>query len=427
LADGISFSLQNILLVLRKKNTELGNRLFDLALARFNAEQPEASEAQVLSGYLFETGYTFGVTARGQTVLATNPLQQNSQPIASSEPQRARAFLVAVFEKLISTPFSVETPEGRQRAQPIVILGDRLKKPYQIYAPDLAPSAAGLVAELTHQLYPELDVGTTTQSRTGDSSKPLTPEERYEKRISDLVDKAERENNSAFRNVDYAQAALAVNREDYARAKGIADKIDDDALRSEVNSFVFYRAAFSLLEKNEIDKVIDVASQINDAVRRSVIKIAIAQKVAANADKQDRVLSEQRALDLLNEVERDLAKQEPSAKVARILLGRTALLAKLDKEQALTALQRTAHLINKLDAFDLRDGAAPDPGLSISASSGATVDRPRIGYSFRNAIEPLIATNFEQVAAAVETFSAKEVRGLARVEAAKLYLNRRTN
>jgi hypothetical protein len=430
LVDGISFGLQNILTSLRKKNAELANRLFDLAIARFNAGQPDASEAQVLAGYLFQSGFTFGVNSRGQTVLAVNPLQQNSPPVALSEPQRAKAFLVAVFEKLISNPWAVETPEGRQRAQPIVTLGERLSGPYRTYAPDLAASALGLVAQLKRQLFPELDSGATTQSRTGsgDSSKPLTREELNEKRITDLEDKAERESNSAFRNVAYAQAALAVKPEDFARAKSIAEKIDDDALRSDAISFVLYRAALSLIDKSEPDKVIEIASQISDAARRAVARIAIANRLLAKkTEPEDRALLEQRALDLLNEVERDLTKQEPSTKVARILLGRTAVLAKLDKEQALTALQHTAQVINKLEAFDLRDGAAPDLALGVSASSGATVDRPRIGFSFRNAIEPLITTNFEQIASAADAFTSKEVRGVARLEVAKIYLRQRAN
>ena len=360
--------------------------------------------------------------------MGTFPLQQNSQPIAISEPQRAEAFLVAVFEKLISSPANTDTPEGRQRVQPIITLGNRLSGPYRTYAPDLAPSASGLIAQLTRQLWPDEDAGTTTQQRagSGDSSKPLTKEELYEKRITDLVDKGERESNSALRNVDYVQAALAVKVEEFARAKSIAEKIDDDALRSDAISFVLYRAALSLIQKNDPDKVSEIAAQISDVARRSVVKMAIAQKLlATKAGPEERVLLEQRTLDLLNEVERELAKQEPSAKVARILLGRTGILAKLDKEQATTALQHMAQLINKLDAFDLRDGAAPALGLGVSASSGATVVSPRIGFSFRNAIEPLITTNFEQLASAAETFTAKEVRGLARVEVAKLYLSQR--
>jgi hypothetical protein len=53
LADGISQGLQNILTTLRKKDIDLANRLFDLALARFSSGAPDPSEAEVLAGYLF--------------------------------------------------------------------------------------------------------------------------------------------------------------------------------------------------------------------------------------------------------------------------------------------------------------------------------------------------------------------------------------
>ena len=59
LADGISYSLQNVLTNLRKKSTDLANRLFDLALARFSSGQPDSSEAEVLAGYLFSRNHIF--------------------------------------------------------------------------------------------------------------------------------------------------------------------------------------------------------------------------------------------------------------------------------------------------------------------------------------------------------------------------------
>jgi hypothetical protein len=60
--------------------------------------------------------------------------------------------------------------------------------------------------------------------------------------------------------------------------------------------------------------------------------------------------------------------------------------------------------------------------LGASEVSGASVDRPRVGFSFRSAIEPLIAKDFEQVAAVVERLAAKPLRGLGRIEVAKLFL-----
>jgi hypothetical protein len=430
LVDGVSFSLQNILISLRKKNVELANRLFDLAIARFSSGQPDPSEAQVLAGYLFESGFTSAVNSTGRTILSLNPLQQNSPTVAPAEPQRAKIFLVAVYEGLMSTPVVVESPEGRRQAQQIVVLGVRLTGPYRTYAPDLAASEQAFVAQLRSQLSPEAESGASSgnsQSTTagGGSSKRLAREELEEKRITDLEEKADRESNAAFRKVAYVQAALAVKPEDYSRAKRIAEKIDDSDLRADAISFLLYRAALFFLEKNDIQKASEIAPQISDPPRRAVVRIAIAQHLlSARTESEDRTLLEQRVLDLLNEVERDLSKQEPSPKIARIFLGRVAIMAKLDKEQTLTALQQTVQIINKLETFDLRESSAPNEGLSVSPTSGATVERPRLGFSFRNAIEPLIVTHFEQIATVADGLTAKVVRGVGRLELAKLYLRK---
>jgi hypothetical protein len=145
---------------------------------------------------------------------------------------------------------------------------------------------------------------------------------------------------------------------------------------------------------------------------------------AAKIEASEGNLTQHRALDLLNDIDRELRRGEPSANAARILLGRTAILARLDKNQALTSLNQTVQMINRLDRFDLRNGAAPNLGLGTSSISGSTVAAPRIGFDFSSAIDPLIETDFEQVSAIAEGFVAKETRGVARLEAGKLYLRK---
>jgi hypothetical protein len=426
LVDGVSYSLQNILISLRRKSVELANRLFDLAVARLSSGQADASQAQVLAGYLFESGFTFAVNSTGGTILSVNPLQQNSPTVAPAEPQRAKIFLVAVYEKLMSTPVAIDSTEGRRQAQEIVVLGGRLTGPYRTYAPELAASAQAFLAQLRRQLSPEAESSASSQSTvTGDSTKRLTREEFEEKHITDLEEKADRESNPAFRKVAYVQAALAVKPEEYSRAKRIAEKIDDSDLRADAISFVLYRAALFFLEKKNIEKAMEISPQIGDSSRRAVVRIAIAQRLlSTRTESDDHNLLDQHILDLLIEVEHDLSKQEPSAQVARISLARVAIMANLDKEQTLTALQQTVQLINRLETFDLRESSAPNLGLSLAPASGATVERPRLGFSFRNAIEPLILTNFDQIATAADGLTAKEVRGAGRLEVAKLYLRK---
>lgn len=433
LADGLSYSLQNVLTSLRKKNVDLANRLFDLALTRFGTGQSDPSEGEVLAGYLFKPGFTFSTNSNGQTILAVNPNQQNLPAVASSEPQRAGNFLIVVYEVLLTRPVSLDSPEGKQRAQRIVTLGNRISGLYRTFAPELAQSAQGFLAQLQRQLFPDGETGpfggaNRAAATTENTTKRLTKEEIYEKHLSELEDRADSENNPIARKLAYVEAALAARPEDYQRAKRIAEKIDDDNLRADAVSFVLYRAALFFVEKPEIEKAIDIAPTISDVARRAVVKIAIAQRLLSSksekAEPGEVNFAQQRALDLLNDIDRDLKKAEPSANSAKILLGRTAVLAKLDKDQALASLEQTVQMINKLDRFDLRDGAAPNLGMGAFSASGATVTAPKVGFDFRSSIGPLITTDFEQVSAVAERFTAKELSGVARLEAAKLYLSR---
>ena len=206
------------------------------------------------------------------------------------------------------------------------------------------------------------------------------------------------------------------------------EKIDDPDLRADAISFVLYRAALFFVSKPDVAKAIDLVSMIAEPARQAVVKIAIAQSLLSSKSSKgepgEASLAQQRALDLLNDLDRELKKGNPSSNAARILLGRTAILAKLDQDQALTSLDQAVQMINKLDRFDLRNGTAPNLGIGTVSNSGATVATPRIGFDFRSAIDPLINTNFEQISAIAERLTAKEQNGLARLEAAKLYLSK---
>jgi len=80
-------------------------------------------------------------------------------------------------------------------------------------------------------------------------------------------------------------------------------------------------------------------------------------------------------------------------------------------------------MINKIERFDLRDEAAPELGLSVPLPVGR-IENPRLGFGFRSAIAPLVTTEFEQLSGTVERLQAKDMRGLARFEVAKWFLEK---
>jgi hypothetical protein len=301
------------------------------------------------------------------------------------------------------------------------------------FAPELAPAAQGFLAQLQRLLIPAGEtvtaIGTTRTMSEGDSLKRTNKEEGYEALITELEDTADKESNLAFRRVAYIQAAVATRPEDYLRAKRIAEKIDDADLRADGISFVLYRAALFFVGKEDPEKAIELIPQITDGTRRAVARIATVQRLLTvnnqhAADQQALRFNQQRAFDLLANVDLDLKNAEPSATVAKIRLAQSALWAQFDSAQALVALEHAALILNKLENFNVRDARAPDLGLAVFAASGATVPTPRLGYDLRGAIEPLITTDFDQALAILSRLTAKDVSGMARMELAKLFLQK---
>ena len=106
------------------------------------------------------------------------------------------------------------------------------------------------------------------------------------------------------------------------------------------------------------------------------------------------------------------------------MLGRTALLARLDRTQAFTALEEAVQVVDKLDKIDLQDGAVPTLGLSAVPSSGATVDKPSVGCSLRTAVGELVESDFELVLSMVAKLRQRETNAIARFEVARHYLDK---
>jgi hypothetical protein len=351
--------------------------------------------------------------------------------VASSEPERAHRFLVLVYERLLTRSVVVDSNGSRNEAEQLLLLGELIARRYPSFAPELTESVQGFLAQLRQQIAPDTQTSSanTVSQKTAasqDTTKTLTEQESYQKRISELEESADRERNPSFRDLAYIKVAVATKPTDYVIAKRIAEKVGDRDLRADAVSFVLYRAALSFISNSEIEKATELAPGINDVLRRSVVRIAIAQHLlstkVSSAGPNELSFIQQRALDLLTDTDRDLRKTEPTANKARILFGKSAVLARLDKDQALVSLEQTIQIINKLDEFDLRNSAAPNLGLSSLSASAATVKIQKIGFDFLSVIGSLGDLNFDALAAISERFTEKEMAGVARMETAKLFL-----
>ena len=428
LTDGLSFTLQNLMTGLRKKEVELSNQLFDLALARLSTGTPDPSEAEVLAGYLFQPGISFSSNSAGQVIMTMNPMFRNEPPVSQSEPERARRFLLATYQIFFTRPLPLETPEERQRALKVWVFGNRNLGRYDSVAPEFSVPLKSYLTQLESKLFPEGRANPFANNRKQSGEPRPTEKELYESRIATLEERAEKTVDPAARNLAYVEAAIATNIEDYVRGKSIAEKISEETLKADAVSFVLYRSALGFLRKKEFEKTIELTPQIADNARRAIVKIAMAQNFFTDqnsADADEVKLNQQKGFDLLNEVERELRKVEPSPNVAKILFSRVALIAKLDSNQALVGLEQSLQSINKLDRFDLRNSSPPKLGIKGSWRSENLADGPRVGFTFRSAIEPLISTEFENLINLADSLKSREVRGIARLEIARLYLEKK--
>lgn len=427
LADGLSFTLQHVMTGLRKKNVELSNQLFDLALARFSSRAQDPSEAEVLAGYLFQPGMTFSSSATGQVIMTMNPMLRNEPAVFKTEPERTSRFLLAVYQTFFTRPLPLETPEQKERAQKIWVFGNRNLRRYESIAPEFSVPLKSYLTELEAKLFPAGRGDPFGNSRRQSGEQPRSEKDVYTSRIAALEERAEKTVDPAARNLAYVDAALATDADDYLRGKSLAEKISDDTLKADAISYVLYRAALALVRNKELDKAAELTPKIANYPRRAIVKIAIAQSLLGDRDSkavENAKVEQQRGFDLMNEVERDLRKEEPSSNVAKILLSRAALLAKLDSDQALVALEQSLRSINKLDQFDLRNMSPPKLGIKGVWRSESLADAPRVGFNFRSAIEPLISAEFENLLNLVDSLKVREVRGLAQLEIARLYLEK---
>lgn len=431
LADGISFSLQSVLTDLQKKDANLANRLFDSAMARFTSNVPETSEAQILFGYLFRPGSTWAAKPQGQILGILRMDRKDSLVVAQSEPQRAKSFLSAVYRLFFAQPISLDTAADKKRAYDIYYLADGSINYYDQYAPELGQSARIFLTQLRNQLFPNAENQTSeNKGETSKLSKNASKEETYEAEINDLESIADKENNPIAKRLAYIKAAFRTKPEDYKRGKQIAEKIEDKNVQADMVSFLLYRAALYFLEKKKIEMAEELAPQIKEPLRRSVAKIAIAQTLLLpKADKKNEQsqldLEKQRAFDLLDDSERDLIRENATINSVKILFGTIPVLAKIDKMQGLSLLEETVRKINQLETFNLKEVFSPKLGIDGYGNSGVwTQSAPRVGFGLRDAIEPLVETDFEQVVSIVERLGKKEIRGVGRIVVAKMFFQK---
>lgn len=428
LRDGISFNLQTVLLQLRQKNPALANRLFDRALARLATSPAAFSESQILASYLFQPGQVIARLPEGAVTVAVVQTQLPAQSPAQSDPARARSFLTVMQRILLSAPLA----EGQsQLTEEFILLTNSLATPFQIHAADLWPAIQVRRAQFAASTQVVASNASTAVSEKLRETETdgASSEEIGRLNVDALEERAAKEFDPIARKLKFAEAALATAPKNLERGKNLAGKIEnDDDLRGQVITFLYYRAALTFFAENNLRKAEETALQIPSSLERSLALIAIAQKLAASktpsaGNEWPPEIARQHAIELLSEADKSLNRADASTNIAKVRLGKTAVSHLIDTSQALIDFEQAIGVINRLERFDPTDEGIPRLGLEAFGATKLTVPRVNYGFGFRGALAPLVSDDFDRAATAIDGLASPSVRGLCRLEAARQVLH----
>lgn len=429
LEDGVSFRIQSVLLALRRHDEDASNRVLDAALNHLATSFRNPSEGQIIASYLFTPGRVVGVGSDNVIALAIDTqIPTFYMTPAEADPTRARRFLTIMQQIMVSMPSPSTTTNPSLYAQEFVALSNSLSGGFKRYAPELWLP----IEQRSFQMIPDLESARANNRLTTAVKDKLLAGHLAglnEKKLNSLYvegleDAADAENDPIARKLAYVQAALTTSPDDLTSGRRIVAKIQENELREQVLSFLVYRTALTKLERGQLDEAINLALEANPT-QRALVLITAAQRLATAQSKKigdQNVNSRIQALDLLLDAERILKQCNNSIEELHIRLGFIAALAPLDPIRAFNYFNDVVMAINKTNSFDPTDTSAPRIAGLDSFSAQALLPQVRSGYGIKDALMPLVNSDFESSVHAAGKLSAPTVRGICMLEIAQIIL-----
>lgn len=416
IADGMALGLERFLTALRKKDVNLTNRLFDMALARLKDPSADPIGAMVLSSYMFRPGYLL----LGNRIFDSSA---NTTGAAPSEPARAQALLRAIYLRFFATLTPYMQPENEWLAENTLQLGDQLWAQYKKYLPEFAQPVGTFLGFLKEKVYE----GSQPWTGREETVAKETAEERYKVMIDRQEQQADRAPLQSSRDRLYLQTSILTKQSDLARALSIAAKIEDEERRFPTISFLHYRAALDLVRLGNTRAAEELLPMILEPIRHALVQVCVARSLAGSLENESSPDAANRTREKLNTLLgsalEEIKTEEPSSDIVRLMFGTITVILKYDELQAKAMLERALEMLDNVPNYDLKGNYAPELRFEVKGVvSTLAFARPFDGFGFRNAVEPLIARDFDRIALLVEKLSSVENRGVARLEIAKLFL-----
>jgi len=243
----------------------------------------------------------------------------------------------------------------------------------------------------------------------------VKPEPRAEDREQQLLDRIARAKTSAERDSLYIQLAYSSFTRDDLRAREFVSKIEDPELRKELGAYVDGTLAIHLVEKKQVDALLELAANgdLTHVVKAWVLSVA-----ARALLKTDR----QKSLEIIEEAATEARRIDVSdGDRPRALLAVASALSEIDPGRAWDATFDAVKAANSAESFTGEDGIIVLKFSSKSQSSVSNHDIPE--FDVAGIFSTLAKKDYERAVELARGFQGEGPRAVATIAIARAVLN----
>lgn len=399
----------NVLNTLREKNRAAADQRFMALVARAAADPlSDANSISLLASYPF-TPYLY-VTVRPDGNSHTRQWRGNTSPPADIDPRLREAFLSAAFQVLLRPlPPADEdrTTSGRMGAY---VVATRMLPLFERHAPDRAPALRARQAQLAQD--------TPDRGRRIDDellTRGIVPEDPNRDGVQEALNRLDTAKTAGERDRIYFRAAMEAFGSDPARARELANKIEDMDTRKQLFSYM----AFQLVQNAVRDKKAD------DVLRHARGDELTRIQRAWGLTEAARLLSKEqpgRAVEALDEAAAEARRLEDgSPERVRALLAVATQLAELDRPRAWETMHEVVKAANDLPNFT-GEGGEITVRVEFKGGGAMTQNNNVESFDLTGVFAALAREDFDRAAALARTLKAEAPRSVATLAVARSVL-----
>jgi hypothetical protein len=399
----------NILNTLREKDRHQADVLF-ARLLHDSAQAPlsDANTVSLLSSYVF-TPFLY-VTVRPDGNSHTRRWRGDNAPPADFDPGLRDAFLTSASQILLRPlppPDQDRSSSGRIGAY---VVTTRLLPLFEHYAPDRAAALRARQSLLAQD--------TPEQNRRPDDpllTRGIVPEDTSRDNVQDALDRLDHAKTSGERDMLYFRAAMGALESDPARARELANKIEDTDMRNQLIAYMAFQLVQTAVRAKKPEEALRLAH--SDDLTRVQRAWAFTEAARLLAKEQPG-----RAVEALDEASAEARRLDDSTpERVRALVAVATQLSALDRARTWELMNEVVKSANALAEFS---GEGGEITVRVEFKSGGAMTQNFNVESFdlTGIFAALAREDFERAAALARTLKSESPRAVAMLAVARSVL-----